>query len=493
MGLRTIHLKLHKPSAIKRKIIETAFINYNNAYNYLLKKAFEDITNIETSYKSPKGTYSTLGLSKWIDRDMAADLNKFDIQPFKDSIKLDFGMTMASYFAQKKINPSMGYPYYKQESATMQDRLRPVYFCRYDTKRSFCLLYDKKNNKYFAKLFIMNTKNAKYRGDQQIDRELFCISKGFEEARPLKKETFIIIPLAFGKWQEDMLKRAIEKPEILRTARLIMKENDFYISLSIDLPEDEKIEADTFLGISRGIVKAVNYTIADKAGRVLGEGSLDFYYGGNETRQKTDIFSLANGLVELAVKNKAMVILQNLVGKGDKLSWSEEGITHKPILGCRLYNDLVRIMEYKLPQRGLPAPARVSSVDIFHRCSLCGSNTKKNRFSKTMFICTTCGLSSELDSLGSLNLATKLIKYENTTVKLKARRTHDGMYLQNEFIGLDLFIPRNEDPFEKLKEEIRELYGRADTAQISNRLSGRDVNSIIGKLIKQDFANIEIV
>jgi putative transposase len=493
LGLRTIHLKLYNPSTLKRNIIDTAFKNYNNAFNYLLKKAFENIDEIESHYKLPKGNYSTLALSKWINKELSADINQFDIQPFKDSLKLDFGMTLNSYFVQKKLNPEMSFPNYSSEAMTFQDKLRPIYFCRYDTKRSFCFLYDSENDKFFAKLFIMNNKNAKKRDNVKISRRLKYISKNQGEVRSLKKETFIIVPLSFGNWQENMLKQAINKPEILRTAHLIMKGKDYYLSLSIDLPEDDKLEVTTYLGISRGIEKAINYTVVDMAGNMMESGTVPYESTINSTDLKANICILANRIVDIAVKNKSMVVLQNLVGKGDKLSWSENNIDFKPIFGCKRYNDLVRILEYKLPQKGLSVPAKVSSVDIFHRCILCGSNTKKNRFSKTMFICTTCGLSYNLDSLGGINIATKLIKYENTPLKLKARKTYDGMYIQNELIGLDIFVPQNENPFNRLKEEIKAISEQVENESKINKLNVKDINNIISKLIKQDFKNIEII
>lgn len=493
MGLRTIHLKLHNPSTLKRKIIDTAFINYNNAFNYLLKNAFENIDEIKDGYKSTKGTYGALAISKWVDKELSAQINQFDVQPFKDSLKLDFGMTLASFLVQKESNQAMPFPSFKTEEVKSQNKLRPIYFCRYDTKRSFCLLYDAQNNKFFAKLFLMNIKNAKERKIKKTSRELNYISKNQQEVKSLKRETFLIIPLSFGKWQENILKQAIERPEILRTAHLIMKENDYYLSLSVDLPDDAKISATTYLGVSRGIENAINYTLVDMDGIILESGTVECDSIANPNAIKTNTCILANKVVDIAVKNKSMVVLQNLVGKGDKLSWSEDNVVYKPIFGCRRYNDLVRVVEYKIPQKGLPVPAKVSSVDIFHRCNLCGSNTRKNRFSKTMFICITCGLCHNIDILGSINLATKLIKYKNTTLKLKAQKTNTGMYLRNELIGLDIFVSKNENPFDRLKEEIKGISERIAKDSGIYKLNTKGVNSIIDKLIKQDFTNIEII
>ena len=491
MGLRTINLKLHNPSTLKRQIINTAFINYNNAFNYLLKKAFKNIDEIEQNYKSLNGNYSTLALSKWVDKQISTEINQFNIQPFKDSLKLDFGMTLASFFAQKKSNPTLSFPSFKKEGVASQDKLRPIYFCRYDTKRNYCFLYDSKNDKFFAKLFLMNTKNAKIRNNLLESRELNYIYKNHEKVKSLKKETYIIVPLSFGKWHENMLRQAIDKPEILRTAHLVMKENDYYLSLSIDLPEDKKIETTTYLGVSRGIEKAINYTLVNMAGEMIDRGTFEAENITASADMKANICILANKIVDIAVKNKSIVILQNLVEKGDKLSWSKENVTYKPIFSCKSYNNLVRVLEYKLTQKGLPVPAKVSSVDIFHRCRLCGSYTRKNRFSKTLFICTTCGASCSIDSLGSINLATKLIKYENTPVKLKIQKNNEGMNLKNELIGLDLFVKKNENPFDRLKEEIKGISEQVEGVADSYKLNAKE--SLICKLLKQNFTNIEII
>jgi putative transposase len=490
LGLRTIHLKLHKPSALKKKIINTAFINYNNAFNYLLSIAHESIVDIEENYN---GKNSRISLSKWIDKKISADLNQFNVQPFKDSLKIDIGMVLASYLIQKKSNPDIAFPKISKKDEYMPDKLRPIYFCRYDTKRSFCILYDKQNDRFFAKLFLMNSKNAKVRTSQEVSRKLIYISKNQEEVKLLKKETYIVIPLSFGKWQENMLKQAIDKPEILRTAHLIMKGNDYFLSLSIDLPEEDKIESATFIGISRGIKKAVNYTITDLKGDILEKGAFESNPVLQNTDMKTDICMIANKIVDIAVKNKSIVVLENLVGKGDRLSWTENGTTCKPVFGCKQYNYLVRVLEYKLPQRGLNAPVKVSSVDIFHRCCICGSNSKKNRFSKTMFICTTCGFSCNLDNLGSVNLATKLIKYENSPLKLKAKRISNGIYLHSELIGLELFVPQNENPIDRIKEEVTKISERVEQGIDINNYNSKDIKIIISKLIKQDFKNIEII
>ncbi len=492
MGLRTIHLKLHNPGKAKRELINKAFINYNNAFNYLLSTAHADMENIEKNYVSKKGTYSALGLSKWISRELAEELNRFDIQPFKDSLKLDFGMALASHLTQKKTNPKLQFPVFKDGPVTWEDKLRPIYFCRYDTKRCFSLLWDSNKDKFFAKLFLMNSVNGRERESLNFSRTLTYISDNSDTLKAMKKETFIIAPLSFGKWQLDMLRKAVEVPEILRTARLIIKKNEYYLGLSIDLPEEEKIQTETYLGVCRGIDNSVNYTVTDNRGSMQLNGCLDLDKYSNAAEKSRNIHILANRIVELAHKYKSMTVLQNLTERGDKLSWNDGVELVKPVMGCKQYNELARLLQYRLPQRGLPEPAVVSSVDIFHRCSICGCNTKKNRFSKNMFICTACGASSKLDSLGSLNLSAKLIKYKSSPLKLKAYRTTEGIYLNNELIGLNIYVPRNENPLDYLKLEIERISSDLEEYVYSKKLNSREVKGIINKLVSNNFTNIEI-
>ena len=288
-----------------------------------------------------------------------------------------------------------------------------------------------------------------------------------------------------------MLSQAVERPEILRTARLLWKNNEYFLSMSINLPEEQEVKTTTFMGVSRGIRNDINYTIADEKGNSITKGSLENCK--NTKDRKQIICKMANTIADIALKNKSMVILQNLVGKGDKLSWREEGTVHKPAYGCKMYNDLVRVLDYKLPQKGLPVPAKVSSVDIFHTCCVCGSNTRKNRFSETLFICTTCGASYSMDELGSRNLAVKLIKYEKTTFKLKSRKTPEGMFLNNELIGLDMFVHKNENPYDRLKEEVKSLLDKKEDSYINSKLNYKDIKIILDKLVKSDFLNIEII
>lgn len=448
MGLRTIVLKLHKPGRNKRAILDAALNNYNLAFNWLLKKAYEDIENIEQSYRNTKGTYTALRLSKWVGKDLSEKLNRFDVEPFKDSLKLDIGMVLAGYFAKKNNSPGFSFPNFECNP----ERKRPIYFCRYDTNRSYSLLYDIENKKYYAKLYLLNSTNALSAGRKAAERKVkYILPQEQYLQRKSKRETFIILPLSFGKWQENILEAALEKPEIIRTARLLRKKDEYFLSISVDLPCNEKIESTTYMGVSRGIDNCLNYSVVDREGSIIEEGSINTD-GNNHI---SGLHKAANKITGIALQNKSEVIVQNLTEKGDKLSWDGE-TRARPKYGCKTYNRLVNLLEYKLPQIGLPDAVKVSSVDIFHACPLCGCNTKKNRFSEKIFICTTCGYTSKIEALGSFNLSTKLIKYSRLPVKITVKKELGGIRLTNSVIGLDLFIAGsdNDNFYVKIQSEI---------------------------------------
>jgi putative transposase len=471
---------MNKPGRNKRAILDAALDNYTLAFNWVLKKAYEDIENIEQNYKNTKGTYTALKLSKWVGKDLSKKMNGFDVEPFKDSLKLDMGMVLAGYFAKRNNFAGCGFPNFEYAS----DRKRPIYFCRYDTKRSYSLLYDIDNKKYYAKLYLLNSRNALSVEEKATKREVKYISSREEYLeRKAKKETFIILPLSFGKWHEKILETALKKPEILRTARLIKKKDEYFLSISVDLPCNEKIESTTYMGVSRGIDNCINYSVVDHEGSIIEEGAIN-------TDGKNKISSLhiaANNIAGIALRNKSEVIVQNLTEKGDRLSWDGE-TKARPRYGCKTYNRFVNLLEYKLPQMGLPDAVKVSSVDIFQTCPLCGCNTKRNRFSEKLFICTTCGYTGKIESLGSYNLSTKLIKYSKLPVKITVRKEKGGIRLSNSIIGLDLFIPGSEKDnfYVKIQGEIMDFADKIYEQQKSSAISPeviRMVEKIRGKHI----------
>ncbi len=460
MSLLTITLKLHKPSAVKRCIIDEAMADYTRAYEFLLQRARQEFEGLLASCKRQNGRLSAYSLSKWVGKDLGKELNRFNVQPFKDSLKLDFGMTMAGYLRLKTIKPGVSFPSPcpALPGEDVSGGTRPIYFCRYDRKRDYCIVYDEVRDRYFAKLHLLNCSRARPVGENLEGGRLAYVHKGGGVlARKKGKENFILVPLAFGKWQEQYLKRAVECPEILKTARLIKRGGEYFLSVSIDTMDVPKIETTSYMGVSRGLKNPVNYSINRGEGTVPERGSVtadksSFHKGG---LHKRELYRMANKIVELALKEKAQVIVEDLKEKGDRINWiGPDEVEFRPVLGCRLYNQLVEVLAYKLQGKGLPAPVKVSPVGIFHTCPQCGLNSRNNRFSRDMFICTACGTSLEIECLGSVNLADKLIKYRKSPVIIRTRRTAEGTVFYNDLLGLELECHRGSDYYLALQQEI---------------------------------------
>lgn len=444
MPVKTISLKLYKPSKRKKEIIDKAVYNYSKAFAFLMEKARCAIETRKDKFFEESGGYKAYRVAKWVNKERLKELNKFGVEPFKDSLVLDFGMAMASYLNLRGVDSTAGFP---------EGGVRPVYFCRYDTTRDYSILYDEIKHRYYAKLYLMNSRdedrselqNSRAMKLKYIDRE--------EEYLELtgRKERYILVPLSFGKWQEEYLKQAIGCTGIMKTARLIKRKNDYYLSISIDIEDSAAVETINYLGISRGIKNEINYTVVPMSDGFEGmTGCINFK--GIDKSTSNYIHEMSSTIAKLAADNKAQVILESLNIKNDRLSFSDE---FKPAIGAGIYNKMIRLIEYKLKSYGLPPPVQVSSVGIFYRCPACGNFTYKNRQSEALFICTSCGTVKDIDQLGSINVARKLMEYDKTTIKMNAQVIGDKVKVSNRILEMEFMLDHDMLFFERLVEELK--------------------------------------
>lgn len=455
MGLRTIVLKIFKPGREKKEILDGAIYNYNEAFRFLLERACREIGVISGNYRLEAGPYRAGSIMKWVSGELGEELNRFKVQPFKDSLKFELGMVLAGYLNLKETGAAAWLP--KAGGAAE----RPVYFCRYDTRRSYCLLYDREKNRYWAKLYLLNKDTSRTTEIKSCERNrLEYVSKGsgvFLSNR--RKANYIIVPLSFGKYQERFLREALNDPGKLRTARLLKRGKDYYLAVSIDTDNTEALAAETYMGVCRGFDHSLVYSAVDKSGNVIGSGPVP---GAGVPCEKAaslnKLHKTANHITEIASKNKSQVIMQNLVKMGDEICWPDSGGNDcHPVFDRRNYIRLAELLDYKLADTGLPPTVRVSSYDIFYRCFDCGSYSKKNRFSKDMFICTKCGAAMGIEELGSLNLSRKLIRYGRSKIRVKAAVTPGGIRFTCRLIGLDCCISNDKNQTDALKHEIQRL------------------------------------
>jgi len=481
MGMKTIVLKLHKPSKAKQQVIDNALLCYNKAFEFLMKEAGSNLIELEQRFKGKSGQYNILALSKWIDSGLSQELNRFDVQPFKDSLKLEFAYAMADCLRNGSV-------FNGDVSTTAFSNLRPIYFCRYDTKRGYCLLYDGEKDRYYVKLYLLNGANARTATNDIICREgLVHVHKDNRKLeRSKRKETFIIVPLSFGKWQERIIKEAAKNPECFKTARLLVRDDEYYLAISIESGESAPISTMTYMGVCRGLKRDLNYTIVNSHGEVITSGEIDTAEKGNGTNVPmiNELYKAANKISDIASFHRAQVIVQNLSQRGDSLGWGEnDQEQYLPRYKRKDYNRMVSILGYKLQWRGLPQPIKVSPTGIYYTCWSCGRNSKKNRFNKDMLICSDCGTTMDIDRLGSLNLARKLIDYNTSKIKINIKRVDNGVMFTNKILGLDCFASYKEDQLGKLKNEIDNIIEKTKLiVKISNKKAYTARMSLVRKL-----------
>lgn len=448
MGLRTIVLKLHKPSKAKQGLINAALADYGRAFAFLADKAGSALDEITAHYKSRSGSYSVLSVARWLDGAQMDELNRFNVQPFKDALRLDFASFLANQLRCRKKSWAAKSP-------------QSLYFCRYDWKRGYCLVYNQSRDKFYAKLYLMNRASGRPPVPTDESGRLVHVHRSRQPlARNGRKETFILVPLSFGKTQEAILKEAAQNPESFKTARLFVRRGDYYLSISLETGAPSPVEIASYMGVSRGLKNDLVYTVVDLEGHILLTGVLDTGFTAKDSSRMplSKLHQAANSVVSLAWRHKAQVVVQNLTRKGDRLAWTDsDHEQYSPVLGCKAYNRLAELLRYKLTWKGLPEPVKVSSTGLFYTCSSCGLHTLKNRQDEALFLCTGCGSMMPVESLGSLNLSRKLLTYKASRIRIRVVRKTDGVLFVNEPLGLNCFCGPDADPMEHLKQELHRI------------------------------------
>jgi putative transposase len=308
----------------------------------------------------------------------------------------------------------------------------------------------------------MNVKNEKRKVSLvNSEKPIKYISKDnkiFEKST--RKNCFLVFSLSFGSYQEEFLKKALKDPEILRTARLIKKKDDYFLSISIIEKFEQSIETLNYMGISRGIDCAVSYTVVDLNGNKLFENFID---SEKIPVQDCEINRIANTLLKISREHKCQVIMENLQNSRDRLTYTDkDGKIFYPALSINLYNKLLSVLDSKVKNAGLPGIIKVSGRNIFYSCTSCGNISKLNRFSENIMICTKCGTYNTVEKSGSLNLSRKLIKYSSDKILINVEETKAGIKFTNEELGFDFFTknPLNciDEFYTEIDKLIKEFY-----------------------------------
>lgn len=440
MGHIAVTMKLHRPGTGKRVQLENAMARYDESFRWLTVQASERLDEFHVFADKGQLARSARALRSWVDRDMSRQLNRFGVEPFKDALKNDFAAWMAGYLARRERNPKARF---------VPARQRALLFCRYDTKRDWCLLYNPETDRFFAKLYLANRDGSVPNRHAGTDVKLIHVHR---DRTPLADASrmirYLIVPLAFGKRQEVLLKEAIRSPEQFRSARLVKRNGAFYLiaSMETDLPT-ASVQPNR-IGFSRAMDAAFSWTVAGPDARVTASGMepmpvhalrADGIWHANA------MHALANRMVALCRTHDAQAVIAPLARKGDHLHWvDDQDVLCGPRIDGRTWNRILDMARYKMPMQGLPVPIPVSPNNMFRTCPACGNATRRNRMSRAWFLCVHCGHTQALDEVGSLNLSRRLQQYEKSPVPVIMQDTPDGLRFRQAALGLDVTLRRPE-------------------------------------------------
>ena len=441
MGHITLTFKLHRPGAGKRKLLDDAMSRYSDAFHWLTVLASGRLDEFPVQPGGGKTRRSAGAYRSWVDTDMSRELNRFRVEPFKDALKNDFSAQMAGYLSKRARMP---------ETRFIPVRQRSLLFCRYDTKRDWCLAYNPEKDRFFAKLYLTNRDDS-IRNAHAADTGGHLVHV-HRDRTPLSDSSrmirYLVLPLEFGSRQEAILKEAILQPERFRSARLIKREEDYYLIVSMETESTVPKPSSAWIGFSRAMDAALSWTVSGPDAKPMSHGILPVpAYAIRENGEWTQngLHHLANEMVRLAAKYNAKAVIAPLSKKGDHLHWVEpDHSLTAPQVDGKNWNRILALLRYKLVLQGLEAPVSVSPHNMFRACPCCGMTTRRNRMSRTRFLCIGCGHTRELDEIGSLNLSGRLQLYERSPVPIAMENTAGGIRFRQSMLELDVTVPRQE-------------------------------------------------
>lgn len=488
----TVQLKLKRPSRTKRELIDNAMLRYTQALQYLINNS-----NLESLAQLSKGVGSVRRIASRFDKQLLHEINRFFVQPFKDSLKLDAASYIVSALNRsrnsdksssiclddkmlnsefdslitKYDNDELGKRSLSKQLTSLYPKYmaqRGIYFGRYAKNRDYCLLQG--SSGLFAKLYLLNVQDKARRGG--LVRKEAGLHYLTDDESPLeqdnRRERYIVVPLEYGEYQKKILMYGIEDKSRFKTARLVKRNNDYYLCVGIECPSPKEREHKSFMGICRSVSDSVSYCITDTQGNPL---AYDKVY----LPDSNPLHTVAKKLSVIADNYCAQVITYRLGTKSDSLADANA----TPSLSTSEFNKLTDLLSYKLRMTGLPAPTIVSPRSIFYTCPRCGQFSNSSRFCDKVFMCIYCGYAENIERLGSFNLANMLIDYRQRKVAFHSRQQPGKMLsFSNELLGINFQTEFDDKSVERFYEFLAE---HVSSMSLGNEIS-RTKRSIYTKL-----------
>lgn len=465
MITKTITVQLHKPSRTKSSLLLLTMKRYAQALQFLLNRCRPAVEDIHSRGQIP----SQFALIKLLDKDALASLNEFEMQPFKDSLKLDFAMLVSSYLSlsqTRKTSYPLVYtgddeikeiftnaaPSLSKASAALSKYQSPrtLLFGRYDTRRDFCLLRDELSGRYYAKIYLLPAASSlrrTYEESRRLALKYVSENPAYLETRK-QRERYLVFPIACGRKQADFLDEAAKDPACFRTARLYCRGGKFYLAVSISLTVPAEQKPQSLLGLARGYDCPLHISLTDF------DDSLPQSFRLGQPPESCDDTSRlhiwANEVIRIARENNSQILYEGLARRTDFLRASKPAgrnkaaslVSHGKIASLSIpqYKQLCSILPYKAAQAGLPKPISISSTRLYQTCPACGHCSGSNRFLPGLMICTKCGFSADSNIVGSINLIRRFENYSSQRVVFTCSPAEHGTWIENTALDIKFLV-----------------------------------------------------
>jgi len=217
------------------------------------------------------------------------------------------------------------------------------------------------------------------------------------------------------------------KTTLYKQSDLIYQNNEFYLMLTIDVPESESIETNEFLGIDLGIVNLATTSdgkiysgekctkVRKRYAKLRAElQSVGTYsakkhlkkISGRERRFKKDVnHCISKDIVKIAKDTDRSIVLEELTNIRSKKTASRK---LNDVIGKWAFGELRNYIEYKAKENGIPV-IFVDPQYTSQQCSVCGHTEKDNRKSQSNFKCKHCGHTENADFNAAKNIVSRAL------------------------------------------------------------------------------------
>jgi IS605 OrfB family transposase len=331
-------------------------------------------------------------------------------------------------------------------------QLRPLLFAVNRKSDGFLLLRDETKNRFFVWLNLVPERS---RFATLTARERAAVScrgvRGLTNLRTgevvsFRSKTGCLFPIEFGR---DYQAREFLDQGSPLSAKLLKRDGGYEVHIAFEFKHDA-VQPRVFLGVDRGIYNLASLAVVDENGKIAERRNLDGrglrfvqrvlerrqrdrqkrgkIFTGRSKRHAADeaVHTAANGIVALAEKHGAQVVMENLAPlahRGGKRGRSN----FNRVLNRSQYQKLEKVLHYKLAARGLPKPRQVHPAYTSQACPTCGHIDAKNRvkaavadgFRMHEFKCVRCGFGDDADLNAARNIALKMIWRGNLSPALR--------------------------------------------------------------------------